>query len=158
MKIQSGYVSFIGLTSMTKKSCKRFPIQQKRPQENYRNERPIKGVKCSACVQGVRTEPNGVEHMENVGKLYFVGDVVNGRYQEPFRSYEDALERYYDDIAENLIIETERDKTALNSDLPARTQEEILDELAKFYFVMVVHYDTEGDEISSRIMLGEGAE
>ncbi|HWQ26148.1 MAG TPA: hypothetical protein VN367_05110 [Chlorobaculum sp.] len=95
--------------------------------------------------------------MENVGKLYFVGDVVNGRYQEPFRSYEDALERYYDDIAENLIIETERDKTGLNGDLPARTQEEILGELAKFYFVMVVHYDAEGDEISSRIMLGEGA-
>ena len=95
--------------------------------------------------------------MENVGKLYFVGDVVNGRYQEPFRSYEEALERYYDDIAENLIIETERDKTGLNGDLPARTQEEILDELAKFYFVMVVHYDTEGDEISSSIVLGEGA-
>ncbi|NTW51102.1 MAG: hypothetical protein HGB22_00735 [Chlorobiaceae bacterium] len=96
--------------------------------------------------------------MENAGKLYFVGDVVNGRYQEPFNSYEDALERYYDDIAENLIVETERDRSGTSGALPARTQNDILSELAKFYFIMVVDFDHDGEELSGKVLLGEGAE
>jgi hypothetical protein len=93
--------------------------------------------------------------MKNSEKLYFVGDVINGRYHEPFRSYEAALQRYYDDVAENLIIETERDRSRVNDDQPVRTQEEILRELGRFYFVMLVHFDAEGDEISSEVVLGE---
>ncbi|HWR01611.1 MAG TPA: hypothetical protein VN371_07070 [Chlorobaculum sp.] len=93
--------------------------------------------------------------MEHVEKQYFVGDVVNGRYQEPFGTYEQALERYYDDLTENLIVETDRDKSS--GEFPGRSQEEILSELSKFYFIMVVHFDAEGDELSSRILLGEGA-
>lgn len=95
--------------------------------------------------------------MEEVRKLYFVGDQVNGRYHEPFGSYEEALERYYDDLAETLIIETEHDRVRLNEGMHVRTQAEILDELARFYFIMVVHFDTDGEELSSRILLGEGA-
>jgi hypothetical protein len=103
------------------------------------------------------TESNAIDHMENVEKLYFVGDVVNGRYQEPFTSFEEARERYYDDLAENLIIETERDKSGISGEITMRTQEEILSELSGFYFVMEVHYDADGEEISSRILLGKGA-
>lgn len=93
--------------------------------------------------------------MENAEKLYFVGDVINGRYHEPFRSYEEALQRYYDDVAENLIVETEKDRSRVKEGLLARRQEEILRELGRFYFVMLVHFDAAGEEVSSEVVLGE---
>jgi hypothetical protein len=93
--------------------------------------------------------------MENTETLYFIGDIVNGRYNEPFRSYDEALSRYYADMAESLIIEEEKDKIRVRNGEEPRTAVALLKEVREFYFIAAVTFDADGQELSHEVMPGK---